>query len=252
MKHLSIISQVKLSLLVSLMLIIIPQASFSHESKNIIILNVAGSPPVNDKNMTGFMDLITAEAFKRIGVILKTVSLPAERGLLNANHHKIDGEMGRIKNIHKTYKNLVPVQEKIMDWEFMAIGSSEIDTKNGWQSLAGKRVGIINGWKILERKVTPIANVTKVKSVDALFRLLQNNRVDIVIYEHWAGEKLIKDLSLKAKVHFPPLATKELFIYLHKEHAHLADKLAAALKNMKSDGTYKKIKEKTLKLYMKY
>ena len=212
-----------------------------------------GNAPLNDTQMRGFMDLIAAEAFKRIGVALKTVSLPAERGLLNANNHKIHGEMSRVADIQKQYPNLVQVPEKIMDWEFIAIGKSKLNTQAGWKSLAGKQVAFINGWKILENNIPPATKVRKVKGPDALFRLLQNNRTDFIIYEHWAGEKHIKDLSLKnVRIHFPALVTREMFIYLHKDHAQLVDKLAAALKSMKSDGTYNKIKENTLKHYIKH
>ena len=105
----------------------------------------------------------------------------------------------------------------------------------------------------MEKNIPPLTDVTKVKGPDALFRLLQSNRVDFIIYEHWASEKYIKDLSLEnVRTHFPALATREMFIYLNKKYAHLVNKLATALKNMKSDGTYDKIKENTLKRYIKH
>lgn len=253
MNNLSIITKVKLSVAISLMIVLSPQVSFAHKSHKTIILNTTGNAPLNDKQMHGFMDLIAVEAFKRIGVTLKTVSLPAERGLLNANKHKIHGEMSRIAGIQNTYANLVQVPEKIMDWEFVAVGKSKLNTQSGWKSLTGKQVAFINGWKILEKYIAPVTDITKVKGPDALFRLLQSNRADFIVYEHWASEKYIKDLSLEnVYAHFPALVTREMFIYLHKDHAQLVDKLATALKNMKSDGTYNKIKKRTLKHYMKH
>lgn len=253
MNNLSIINKVKLSVVISLMIALSPQVSFGHQSNKTIILNTTGNAPLNNKQMRGFMDLIATEAFKRIGFTLQTVMLPAERGLLNANKHNVDGEMSRVAGIQQTYTNLVQVPEKIMDWEFVAIGKSKLNTQLSWKSLASKQVAFINGWKILENNILPITETTIVKGPDALFRLLKSNRIDFIVYEHWAGEKYIKDLSLEnVHAHFPALVTREMFIYLHKDHAQLVDKLARALKNMKSDGTYNKIKERTLKHYIKH
>jgi len=145
MNNLSIINKVKLSVAISLMIVLSPQISFGHQSNKTIILNTTGNTPLNNKQMSGFMDLIAAEAFKRIGITLQTVLLPAERGLLNANNHNIDGEMSRIAGLQKTYINLMQVPEIIMDWEFVAIGKSKLNTQAGWKSLAGKQVAFING-----------------------------------------------------------------------------------------------------------
>ena len=48
------------------------------------------------------------------------------------------------------------------------------------------------------------------------------------------------------KVHEPPLASVDMYMYMHKEHAHLVPKLAQALKDMKADGTYRKIFDEIL------
>jgi len=231
-----------------LLCLFVSRQGFGNEpNDDIIVLNTTGKPPLNNEQMQGFMDLVAVEAFKRIGITLKTVSLPAERALLNANKHKTDGEMSRIADLQHKYPNLVQVPEKIMDWEFVAIGKSGLNSKLGWRSLVDKRVAFINGWKILEENITP---VTKVKDSDSLFRLLQNQRVDFVVYERWAGAKYIKDLSLHyVSLKLPALAKPEMFIYLNKKHAQLVNKLAVALRNMKTDGTYSQIEEQTLKQY---
>lgn len=254
MKHLSIINKVKLGLLVSLTFILTPQVSFSNDANSsIIILNTTGTSPLNDQNMKGYVDMIAAEAFKRIGITLKTVSLPAERGLINSNSHKVDGEMTRIAGLENKYKNLLQVPEKLVDWDFVAIGKSKLNNKDSWQRLSGKRVAFINGWKILEKNISPIAEVTKVKGPKTLFNILKNNRSHYIIYERWASAKYIQDLSLKnIYIQHPPLAKREMFIYLHKEHAQLVDKLAAILKNMKTDGTYKKLKNGVLRQYINH
>ena len=214
-----------------------------------ITLNTTGVPPLNTPQLTGFMDLVSKEAFNRIGYILKTVKLPAERGLKNVNRGIEDGEMSRIKGLDKTYTNLIRVPEKIMDWEFVAFSQNDIKISSQWTSLSSYAVAFINGWKILENNVPKQTDITKVKNHQQLFSTLIKNRADLVLYERWGGLLLIsKNPKLKSiKLHKPPLAKKEMFIYLHKKHKNIVNKLRNSLSSMKRDGTYNSIVQKILK-----
>jgi polar amino acid transport system substrate-binding protein len=49
-------------------------------------------------------------------------------------------------------------------------------------------------------------------------------------------------------VHEPPLASVEMYMYVHRNHAELAPRLADALKSMKADGSYQDIFDRTLKV----
>lgn len=88
---------------------------FSHpvkaEEETTIVLNTTGNAPLNTPDQQGFVDLVATEAFQRIGVRVKTVKLPAERGLINANQGIHDGEMLRVGGLDKIYHNLVMVPE---------------------------------------------------------------------------------------------------------------------------------------------
>ncbi|MFV1982612.1 MAG: substrate-binding periplasmic protein, partial [Thiohalomonadales bacterium] len=213
-----------------------------------IVLNQSGGPPLNDLKLTGFMDRIAQEAFSRLNVKLEIVQLPAERSLINSNKGIIDGEMGRIAGLNSKYKNLVQVNEKIMDWEFVVYSNKKINLNNGWNSLIPYTVAIINGWKILEKNVPSEVELTKVKYQAQLFGMLKLHRSDLIIYEKWSGKYYLKKNNITDVKLIPrPLITKELFIYLNKKHSKLAVKLASSLKSMKDDGTYKKIESETLK-----
>lgn len=208
-------------------------------------LNTTGMPPLNTPDQKGFMDLIALAAFSRIGVTLKTVQLPAERGLLDANAGYEDGEMSRIAGLSEKYTHLIQVREKIMDWEFMAFSARLSDMQAGWSGLASQSTAIITGWKILENNVPPTAQLTKVKFPYQLFHLLQQNRVDLVLYERWGGLTLLKHQK-KIKLLEPPLAVKAMYIYLHEKHWALVPRLEQALRSVKQDGTYASIYNKIL------
>ena len=79
-----------------------------------------------------------------------------------------------------------------------------------------------------------------------MFAMLDKGRVDVVLYERWQGLQRAKETGIKVKVHEPPLASVDMYMYVHKKHAHLAPRLAEALREMKADGTYQKIFDRTL------
>jgi polar amino acid transport system substrate-binding protein len=214
---------------------------------NVLVINTTGKPPLNTPQRTGFMDLVTAEALRRIGYQMETVQLPAERGLTNSNAGIDDGEMSRIFGLEKLYPNLVRVPEKIMDWEFNAFTNKAIHINAGWPDLSPYAVSFINGWKILEKNVPAKAEITKVKNPGQLFALLQKDRTDIIIYERWGGLNIIQQHRLQdIRVIMPPLAVKDMYIYLHKKHKKLVPHLTRALYEMKQDGAYQRIYDKTL------
>jgi len=144
--------------------------------------------------------------------------------------------------MEKIYPNLIRVPEKLIDWHFVAYSKQPLDLTNGWESLANKNIAFITGWKIFEQHSPRSATVTKVRNADQLFTLLNKNRTDIALFNLAGGNYLIDKLHLEdVKAQSPPLAVREMFIYLNKKHSQLVPELARALSDMKTDGTYAKI-----------
>lgn len=213
-----------------------------------LVFNVTGQPPLNTENHDGFMDEITREALTRIGYTLEINRQPAERGLHSINKGIIDGEMSRVIGLDKKYSNLIHVPESIMVWDFVVFSKKKINLKNGWLGLNEKNISFINGWKILEKNVPSSAIVTKTKNSQQLFKLLTKNRTDYIIYELWGGRYLIDKMKIANVTSInPPLASKKMYIYLHKKHAAIIPKLSKVLADMKKDGSYAKIKNKHLR-----
>lgn len=214
----------------------------------VILLNVTIKAPLSTDSQSGFIDEIASEALRRIGYQLRTVRLPAERALKSSNRGIIDGELVRVEGIDKLYPNLIRVPEKIMDWEFVVFSYKPISLAKGWDALAGKSIAHINGWKILEKNIPTNAEVTKTSNALSLFKLLKRNRTDYVLYERWGGQYLLIEQAMDGvMLRHPPLAVKEMFIYLNNKHRLLVPKLAAALLAMKQDGSYQKLVNKHLR-----
>ncbi|HED17082.1 MAG TPA: transporter substrate-binding domain-containing protein [Gammaproteobacteria bacterium] len=219
-------------------------------SEAILILNTPPHPAQTGNNQSGFIARIEKEALRRLGYTLENVQFPAERGLQNANAGIVDGDALRIAGLEKTYPNLIRVNEKIMDWDFVAFSKQDIKIDNGWDSLKPYVVSIINGWKILETNIPKESTLTKVKSANQLFTLLDKNRTDLIIYERYRGLALIRNRhSDDIHVIDPPLETRAMYMYLHKKHKTLVPELVRVLKEMKQDGTYNRIVRESLTLY---
>jgi polar amino acid transport system substrate-binding protein len=85
-------------------------------------------------------------------------------------------------------------------------------------------------------------SVTRVKDDEALFDMLLHGRVDVIVYEALQGRVWIRNRGLSGIRQLgPPLAVTEMFLYLNVRHRDLAPRVAAALKAMKTDGTWRRI-----------
>ncbi len=221
--------------------------SASCAAEKVLFLNSSVVEPLSNDKQTGFVDQIVKTALNRIGYDLKSISLPAERALINANAGIDDGDLLRIAGLQKIYPNLIQVPEKIMGMEFVIFTRHASFPVSGWLSLKPWSVAIITGWKILEQNITETAELTKVKNADLLFTLLLKNRTDLIVYSRWLGLAYIKKHHLKnINILEPPLGERCMYVYLHKKHRKLVPKLAASLRRMKQDGSYQRIYEKTL------
>jgi polar amino acid transport system substrate-binding protein len=204
----------------------------------VLRINDTNEPPFTTPAGDGFLDLVAGEAFRRAGVELKLVKLPAERALLNANAGSEDGDLTRIAGIERQYPNLVRVPEKLVDWEFTAF-SKNARIAGHWEVIRAHSVGYIKGWKIYEQQMTGATQVITADDSDQLFRLLRLDRIEVALYARWMGLALIRRQDLRGvRALEPALVTREMFIYLHKRHASLVPALAAALRAIKSEGLY--------------
>lgn len=208
----------------------------------VLELSAADASPYSAPDGSGVADRIVREAFRRAKVSVRVLYAPSERSLVNANEGIVDGEYLRVAGLEKKYPNLVMVPESICEYEFTAFARDPGIRVKGWKSLRPYNVGYITGWKILEENVTGVKSLTTVRNEDALFELLGSGRVDLVIFERFRGESHLRRMgSVGIRPLSPPLARREMHLYLNREHESVVPRVARALRQMKRDGTWQRI-----------
>ena len=204
-------------------------------------LNTAFSGPVR-----AIFEGVVKEVCARNNLKVKVQAPSAERALQQANSGADDGDGPRIAGLSEIYANLIQVPEKVVDVEFSAFSKKDIQIKD-WESLKPYRVGILIGWKILEANIVGTKSLRKVKDAKTLFKLLENDRIQVAVINKVDGQAIIRRENLKnIKLITPPLAVREMFLYLHKKHKDLVPQIAASLKELKDEGAYQQISDRAL------
>lgn len=207
-----------------------------------LVLNNPTAAPFTTAEHTGLLDIVVGKAFRRIGVKLKLVKLPAERGLINANDGIDDGDLSRIAGIGKVYRNLVRVPEKIFDMDFVAFSRFKHIKHADWQSLKPYSVGYIKGWKIFDQNLVPGTEITTAEGPVQLMNMLELGRIQFALYSRWMGLAIIKRLHYR-DIHIvePALAQRAMYIYLNKQYRSLLVPLSRALREIKHEGLYTQV-----------
>lgn len=189
------------------------------------------------------LEELSQEAFSRIGMEFKLVSLPSERSLFAANLGEVDGEGLRVAGLGSQYLNLVQVPERYIGISFVAFTKDlSINLDQGWESLKPYRLAYITGWKMFEANVPAAKAVNRVDKPEQLFRMLDGGRVDVVLYTRADGLALMRSMGFKGIVALSPsLKDVDMYLYLNKKHEALVPRLAKTLREMKADGTHGRI-----------
>lgn len=199
---------------------------------------------------SGISLLVLKEAYAELGISVKNLPLPGERALRTSNAGQADGELFRIKNVDKRYQNLLMVPTPINVLQAIAFSKAHDFTINGWDSLKPYHLGIQVGIKFAERG-TQGMQPTTVDSNHQLFKMLDSQRVDIVVAAYSNGLQTIKKLKLNSIISLqPPIQEYPLYHYLHKKHRALVPKIDQVLKKMHESGRTQQIREGYLKTFL--
>lgn len=186
---------------------------------------------------------VLQEAYKNIDVEIQYIDFPSERALVESNNGRIDGEVNRIQGVNQQYSNLIMIPVVVNKIEGTVFSKNVTIPIAGWESLKPYKIGLRRGTKFAEQG-TQGMDVQVVKDNRSLFLMLDKGRFDIAVVDRLSGLAQIKKLHLKeVTVMGPPLATINLYHYLHKKHSALVPAITEALQKMETEGRIKTIRD---------
>ena len=204
-------------------------------------------PLVADGGRAGFAQSVVEAAFRRLDVEIQVVSMSMERSLVNADAGIEDGDLVHGPGAEASYPNLVRVPEKVMDFQIVGYAARPDVQARSWSELERYSVAYITGWKTVERNLKQVRDVTVARDMEQLVQLLANGRADVVVVSRWQGlQRPASSMGVTVRRLDPPLGTIPLFTHLHRRHRDLVAPLAAALVELKRDGTWQRLFDQIL------
>ncbi len=179
----------------------------------------------------------TELAYERAGLKAEFISLPHNRSLLSANDGTVDGDVGRVPSVEENYPNLLRVNVKLMDLSG-AVYTNHKDINLYNDDLLKKyRVGYVLGVRWTEKKMAGL-KATTAHDYPALFEMLLQDRVDIILATEDSASEVINNLGERAsnirKIQ-PFVFKAPIYHYVHKKNAAIIPQLEKALTELNNE-----------------
>ncbi|ARJ66811.1 hypothetical protein WV31_14590 [Magnetospirillum sp. ME-1] len=179
---------------------------------------------------------VVREAYRRIGLEAAADLRPNERAIISADSGDTDGDTMRMAGLESRYPNLVRVAEPVMTFDTIAFTAGLSFPVTGWESLRPYSICVVRGFKLGEAATEGMTREL-VATNGAALRMLKAGHCQVAAL----GEAVwltVEELKLgPVRALNTPVAVTPLYHYVNARHAHLAPKLAEALKTMRRDGT---------------
>ena len=198
-----------------------------------------------------FAKLLYTEAFGRLGYGFELYVFPSERGLLESNSGRMDGDAGRIRfdfALAAAYPNLVWVTEEVASVSIGAYTADDAIHLSSWKDFTSRNlvIGYLRGLKIAEKRLFDHVDAKYLFDVADIrqgLRMIRRGRIDVMVAVQASVESVLSEAEFKDSgiVLAGILEVVSVFPYLHKKHLELAPQLAIILKAMKKDGTYNRL-----------
>lgn len=179
------------------------------------------------------------DAFGRLGMKARIVSLPLARSLRDASNGEVDGVAAHFKVEVAEFDNLVMVPQPMARITYGFFSNANIRPVRSWEDITGRTLGIVRGdlpplIEALKRGI----RVYELNHGDTGFRMLQAGRLDVMVYEKSYGELHVREAALDNILVSPLSLAGYTYFVLNDKHAALAPELARVFREMLRDGSY--------------
>lgn len=176
-------------------------------------------------------------AYSKMGYKIELIELPDRRALYEArNRHWIDGELARAKDAAAILPDHIRIPVPLKRINVSAyVKNIDFDVK-GWESLLPYKIGALRGILAIENKLVGF-NVTETGSPLQLMKMLNRERVQVVVVPTPMGTFALKNQIYNIRALEPPVDSFNLYHYVHKQHRLLIPKITAVLSELTGNST---------------
>jgi polar amino acid transport system substrate-binding protein len=187
---------------------------------------------------------ILKAVYRRLGIPVEFVDLPAKRSLLESSEGRVDGEVQRILAVGTQYPTLLALHPSFNYIEPSAFVKDAELRVEGWASLAPHSVGIVRGVGSSEAGTRGMPRVEAVSTMDQLMQALAAGRYDVAVNDRFSGLLIIQRLGLAGVVRVvePPLQHIPLHHFLHERHRALLPRIEQVLRGMQTSGELQRVR----------
>ena len=190
---------------------------------------------------------VLREAYQSLGIDVVIKELPARQSVMRANSGGLDGDVQRKEGIHREFTNLLMVPVAVNRIDFVAMTKKVDFTVNGWSSLKPYTLLIQRGALAVEDGTAGM-NVFPSDNPETIISLLAKGRGEVGVDERLDALRAMKKFNVTdVRILEPPVASINLYHYLHQRHAALLPKITAMLRKMESEGRIKAIREQMIR-----
>lgn len=210
------------------------------------VLRLSRLDNVPDQFLGGEM---LVEVYKRLGVRVQFVDLPAKRSLLESSEGRVDGEVQRILAVQDQYPTLLPVHPSFNYIEPAAFVRKGVSLRvDGWQSLAPHSIGIVRGVGSSERGTKGMRAVEAVTTMEDLMNALEAGRFEVAVNDRFSGLLVMRRLGLDGKVQplDPPLEHIPLHHFLHERHREMVPRVGQVIREMQARGELERVRRQVM------
>jgi ABC-type amino acid transport substrate-binding protein len=198
---------------------------------------------------------IFPELFRRLGMTVQFKVMPLQRLAIASEQGAVDGEVARIGSYASQHPELVRVDEPVYDivWALFSIDTGLRLGSLNELAVQPLRVTYQRGIAICEQALKAVVPADRLLDVgtDAQgFNMLRAGRSDL----HCTGDLTLPTLQVLPEFRgvdishrVLDISANPLYPLVHKRHAGLAPRLAAALKQMKAEGLIERYRAEVLR-----
>lgn len=218
----------------------------AHETETLVISSPAIPPVSGHYPEPGYLKNIIIEAGRRIDVKISFRHMPAVRSLIASDAGTTHGELHRVEGLEKFYPNLIRVPEAVVIDQFVGFSANPDMVVKDWTQTGDLQVSYPRGWTLYAQAFGEDKSHHMGNSGMPLFKMVEHGRIDIAMHTLDKGTYIAAKNGIHVYPVKPAFAIKPMYMYLHRSKAHLVDRLAQSIRQVKKDGTYDNIKRDVL------